>query len=370
MEEKNEKDRIKDIENNNDDDNKLRPFEWLTSAQSILPRLEKLLLDSMKRKKWDDECSFQILHLGCGSSILGELLATSSVLTDVSCIHVVNVDRDRATIQRMQHRWSSITTMHGKSVGMSFHCLDLSQRDSLLSCYPDESFDLVVDKSTLDCLLCTETAASVMITQVYRCLKPGGRYFIISFHEIEFLKPLLQDMPGFDWHIRCDRMERSVEDLIQTTMSSDHKIPFEQLQQQQHDGNIANNRRFANILECQKRSQHNTRHIDYEAVQRHVETVSNRYYSLHNPLLTTERKRQIQFAFEKNPNMDLETCYHVLFDDHVRAHLDYEEFLDDWKTFCEIDHTWPLSACTGNNREKTRETMDYETAIAFLEKMQ
>jgi SAM-dependent methyltransferase len=378
-----QEDKIKDSPND-DVDEKLRPFEWLTSAQSILPRLEKLLLDSMmarNNKAEADDCCYQILHLGCGSSILGELLATkssSSSLTNGSrFVRVVNVDCERATIQRMQDRWTSISTKtttmtHEKSVAvMTFDCIDLSQRDSLISKnkYPHESFDLVVDKSTLDCLLCTETAASVMITQVYRCLKPGGCYFIISFHEIEFLKPLLQDIPGVDWQIRCDRMERSVEDIINSTTNYDRDtFSFHHHQQQQSlsvgERNIKNNRRFVNILECHKRSRQQQQHtprLDYDAVQRHIETVSNHYYSLHNPLLTPERRRQIQEAFEKKPNLDLTMCYHVLLDDHVRAHLEYEEFLEDWTTFCEMNHTMSGIAC---------ETMDYETAISFLEKMQ
>lgn len=51
--------------------------------------------------------------------------------------------------------------------------------------YPDESFDLVLDKSTIDALLCGGTGAHTtvakMIKECQRVLKTGGIYVTISF---------------------------------------------------------------------------------------------------------------------------------------------------------------------------------------------
>lgn len=49
--------------------------------------------------------------------------------------------------------------------------------------FPDSSFDIVIDKALLDSILCAENAnptADKMMEEVYRVLKPGGRYICIS----------------------------------------------------------------------------------------------------------------------------------------------------------------------------------------------
>ena len=56
--------------------------------------------------------------------------------------------------------------------------------------YDDNFFDYVIDKGTLDAILCkdmdligekqADRDAAKMIKEVYRILKPGGTYFIIS----------------------------------------------------------------------------------------------------------------------------------------------------------------------------------------------
>ena len=51
--------------------------------------------------------------------------------------------------------------------------------------YPDSSFDLIVDKSTIDALLCGRKEASynvaLMLKECQRVLKTGGYYFGVSY---------------------------------------------------------------------------------------------------------------------------------------------------------------------------------------------
>ena len=50
--------------------------------------------------------------------------------------------------------------------------------------YKDEMFDLVIDKSTIDALLCGEDSfinVAIMTNEMSRVLKTGGIYFIISY---------------------------------------------------------------------------------------------------------------------------------------------------------------------------------------------
>ena len=53
-----------------------------------------------------------------------------------------------------------------------------------MSKFATDTFDLVIDKSTIDCLFCREDyviklASMLMHTQ--RILKPGGHYFVVSY---------------------------------------------------------------------------------------------------------------------------------------------------------------------------------------------
>ena len=68
--------------------------------------------------------------------------------------------------------------------------------------YEDASFDIVLDKGTMDALMCEkgdvwniseELGAKVdlMLTGVSRVLKPGGKYIYITFGQPHFRKPLM-----------------------------------------------------------------------------------------------------------------------------------------------------------------------------------
>jgi hypothetical protein len=109
-------------------------------------------------------------------------------------------------------------------------------------------FDLVLDKSTLDCLLCAETSiVARFLCEVYRALRPppppphhsppslashadddrdidvsrdktprriwGGAYVLVSFHPVEFVEKLLMRLPGADWHVEHEVIRREVEDV-------------------------------------------------------------------------------------------------------------------------------------------------------------
>ncbi len=66
--------------------------------------------------------------------------------------------------------------------------------------YPSESFDLVIDKSTIDALLCGSCAylnVGMMMKECQRVLKTGGYYVAVSYgvpenREFHFLRAPLQ----------------------------------------------------------------------------------------------------------------------------------------------------------------------------------
>ena len=63
--------------------------------------------------------------------------------------------------------------------GLHFDVMDASDM-----AYKDESFDLIIDKSTIDALLCGDHCfmlVAKMLKEISRVLKVGGYYIIISY---------------------------------------------------------------------------------------------------------------------------------------------------------------------------------------------
>lgn len=72
--------------------------------------------------------------------------------------------------------------------------------------FADESFDFVLDKSTIDALQCSEDALVItakMIKEIYRVLRPRGVYFIVSFgHPRDRMEHLQRGHLCFDVEVK------------------------------------------------------------------------------------------------------------------------------------------------------------------------
>lgn len=58
--------------------------------------------------------------------------------------------------------------------------------DATAMTYPSSSFDFILDKSTIDALLCSDSptvSVAKLVGEAYRVLKPDGVYFIVSYGE-------------------------------------------------------------------------------------------------------------------------------------------------------------------------------------------
>lgn len=65
-------------------------------------------------------------------------------------------------------------------------CFDLS--------FDDNTFDSVIDKSTLDTFLCSEEMFANIpryLEGVHRVLKPGGFFLIVSFNPLDAVRAIL-----------------------------------------------------------------------------------------------------------------------------------------------------------------------------------
>mmetsp|Transcript_7593 Transcript_7593/g.16419 ORF Transcript_7593/g.16419 Transcript_7593/m.16419 type:complete len:539 (-) Transcript_7593:45-1661(-) len=318
-------------ENVNDDDTRNNntisdnaPFEWLTNFKS----LRHLVLPSCivfgpspsspessnddtanasstatttratshqgsEQQSNNNNIQLNALHVGCGTSTLGESLLSLREHTRNCSLQygrVVNVDNDKNALESMQRRWEkrkpptqgdgdnnnnndNNTYQSGEKQcygTMEWKCLDFKEDEScrtaldgayreLLQHDNNEAFstdddddpsggcfDLVLDKSTLDCLLCAETnVVAQLLYEVYRALRVpttstsennnpstidnttsqstaalpppssswGGVYVLVTFHPPEFVERLLTQLPGANWHVEYEVIKREVDDV-------------------------------------------------------------------------------------------------------------------------------------------------------------
>lgn len=130
-------------------------FDWLEDYTSLQQLITKFI-------KPDD----RILMLGCGNSPLSE------AMYDCGFRNIVNMDISKVVIDQMRERNKDRKEMTWEV------------EDALHMSYKDQSFDIVLDKSTLDAILCGEASfknAARLLAESQRVLKAGGIYLCISY---------------------------------------------------------------------------------------------------------------------------------------------------------------------------------------------
>lgn len=111
-----------------------------------------------------------ILMCGCGTSRLSE------EMYDAGYTAIANIDIAPAAIAIMSAK------TRGKE-GMTWATMD-----TCALTFPDAYFDAVLDKGTMDSVLCGENStanAAKMCAEVSRTLKPGGNFVVISYGQPE-----------------------------------------------------------------------------------------------------------------------------------------------------------------------------------------
>lgn len=276
-----------------------RPFEWLTSPAS----LDRFLQSPIPR----------VLHVGCGSSRVAEHLCERF---GDEIEHVVNIDCDEETLAKKRAQ--------NDDPRIIYKVVDFCSNDPFA--YSD--FDLVIDKSTLDCTLCSDNASAALLALVFRSLRVGGTYLLISFHSPGLLRPILEylDWSSIEEHV----MERQTEDW--RGRPKEHAAA----------GTV-------NVFVCRKGSDMTL--LDRDAMVDHIHRVNDEWFQKEHPLVTQTRRDALQHAFGSEA-LSLKDSYCILFTEAEREHLSMEHFLQDWEAF------------------DGGPSMTYEVALAFLQEMQ
>ena len=116
---------------------KIGTFEWLLDFGTLSPLFAEL-------RKLHPSPDALVVVVGCGTSAL-----SASLRYDAGFENVLSIDNDAAAIAHMNSR-------HMDEPGLRFVCADACDCADVV---PDEAAALVVDKSTLDCLFCSDQAS-------------------------------------------------------------------------------------------------------------------------------------------------------------------------------------------------------------------
>lgn len=132
---------------------------------------------------------------GCGNSKLSE------DLYDVGYHSLVNIDISEVVIKQMSAR------NNAKRPQMQFITMDLLDMK-----FGDESFDVVLDKGTLDALFTSDNEKIVkniqnLFQEISRVLRIHGRYICISLAQDHILNMILEYFHDIEWFIQVHKVE-------------------------------------------------------------------------------------------------------------------------------------------------------------------
>ncbi|KHG02598.1 Methyltransferase-like protein 13 [Gossypium arboreum] len=137
--------------------------------------------------------------VGCGNALMSEDMVKDGYED------IMNIDISSVAIEMMRRKYEFVPQLkcillfnHERMRGKPLNILLLD-----MSFFPDESFDSVMDKGTLDSLMCGTDApisASRMLGEVSRLLKPGGTYMLITYGDPSARMPHL-NRPTYGWNI-------------------------------------------------------------------------------------------------------------------------------------------------------------------------
>eukprot|EP00928_Gymnodinium_smaydae_P079287 TRINITY_DN63255_c0_g1_i1.p1 TRINITY_DN63255_c0_g1~~TRINITY_DN63255_c0_g1_i1.p1 ORF type:complete len:227 (+),score=45.52 TRINITY_DN63255_c0_g1_i1:57-683(+) len=146
-----------------------------------------------------------ILMLGAGNSRLSEEMFEEGYQT------ITNIDISSVVVKAMQEKYRD-------KPGMSY-----SQMDGRAMELADGSFDIVLDKATLDSILCGEGSthnAQKYLQEASRVLKSSGVYIAISHGQPSYRLTYLQ-RPEFGWTVKIFTVQKPMMGMTASLSTED-----------------------------------------------------------------------------------------------------------------------------------------------------
>ncbi|KAL0714916.1 hypothetical protein Bca4012_021895 [Brassica carinata] len=162
-------------------------FDWYQRYSSLRPFVRSFVPTSSR-----------VLMVGCGNSLMSEDMVKDGYED------IMNVDISSVAIEMMRTKHASVPQLKCTNAFTSLVSVTYMQMDVRdMSYFEDESFGTVIDKGTLDSLMCGNDAplsASRMLGEVSRLIKPGGTYFLITYGDPKVRMPHLTPS-AYNWKI-------------------------------------------------------------------------------------------------------------------------------------------------------------------------
>ncbi|CAI9102933.1 OLC1v1001328C3 [Oldenlandia corymbosa var. corymbosa] len=150
-------------------------FDWYQRYSALRPFVRKYIPTSSR-----------VLMVGCGNALMSEDMVKDGYED------IMNIDISSVAIDIMRRKYEQVPQLK---------YMQMDVKD--MSFFPDESFHSVIDKGTLDSLMCGTNApinAAQMLGEVNRLLKPGGIYMLITYGDPTVRLPYLS-RSVYNWKI-------------------------------------------------------------------------------------------------------------------------------------------------------------------------
>eukprot|EP00792_Barthelona_sp_PAP020_P005964 TRINITY_DN2863_c1_g1_i3.p1 TRINITY_DN2863_c1_g1~~TRINITY_DN2863_c1_g1_i3.p1 ORF type:complete len:215 (+),score=58.76 TRINITY_DN2863_c1_g1_i3:45-689(+) len=158
-------------------------FDWYVTYVSLKDHIQPHLAPGS-----------QILQLGCGNSRL------AAQMYEDGYKNITNIDISEVCVNSMKQRYADLA-------GMKWQVMNACKLD-----FESESFDVIIDKGTLDAVLCGRDSFDLafrMHQNVFKCLKPGGTYINITYGLPETRQDHFQRQ-GLDWTVTTKTIPKAL----------------------------------------------------------------------------------------------------------------------------------------------------------------
>mmetsp|Transcript_62899 Transcript_62899/g.162592 ORF Transcript_62899/g.162592 Transcript_62899/m.162592 type:complete len:208 (+) Transcript_62899:80-703(+) len=147
-----------------------------------------------------------VLMLGSGNSRLSE------EMYEEGFHNITNIDISQVVTKAMQEKYRD-------KPGMTYVQMDARSIE-----VPDQNFNVVLDKATIDSILCGEGSthnAQKVLSEVSRVLVPHGVYIAISHGQPSYRLTYLQ-RPEFGWNVQVKTVQKPMMGMT-ASLSADDK---------------------------------------------------------------------------------------------------------------------------------------------------
>eukprot|EP00929_Paragymnodinium_shiwhaense_P088725 TRINITY_DN49036_c0_g1_i1.p1 TRINITY_DN49036_c0_g1~~TRINITY_DN49036_c0_g1_i1.p1 ORF type:complete len:342 (+),score=84.83 TRINITY_DN49036_c0_g1_i1:85-1110(+) len=340
-------------------------FEWCEGSkrlQGVLdkalelagdPTLSRIAADEAAGRATEEARMLRILDVGCGTSELAKDLWENGRRR----VHAIDVDPSAIAHMRQAHKGCN---------GLTYQLLDITAEEARRGdALEAEAYDFVVDKGTLDYLICSGAETVVdALTAVHRALAPNGVLLVISIHPLPLLRRYLASADESGSLLGFDELQGwSLPAVAALSMANHGHIAAEEASSASHPtGALA--------LRC-------VRHLPNwsleEARRRAVDAVTaamDEHFGAACPMLTAQREQSLRAAFEQaalqaglpprdgaSVRLPLEEAYKCMFPSSTeREEYTLELFLEDLRA----DDALPDAV----------ETLSTDDALGFLRRNQ